>query len=204
MTSSGAYKLFDPSSNSLYPTFCDFTSEDGFVWTLVESFSLANKVEFAGESFYEDYPVNEQHFTWNKFRLSLSRMKLIANRSSHVRATCNFHTDGLIFTDYLRAKLADIDIVRLKANECRRYEYINIRGYGCHNCTAGFVQQDIWHAHIDSYHGSRAGCQLTSPLASAIRDPTGEDNFGLYETVNPVHRCSSSNNSTTQWWLGEP
>ena len=128
-------------------------------------------------------------------------MESIANQSSHVRATCNFNTDGLNFTDYLRAKLTDIDVMRKKFDDCRNYEYINVRGYGCHDCTAVFVQQDMWHAHVDSYHDYGAGCQLKA--SGAIKDPAGEDDFGWYETVNPIHRCSSNNNSTTQWWFGE-
>ena len=31
---SGVYQLFDPTNNSVYDVFCDFTSEKGFVWTL--------------------------------------------------------------------------------------------------------------------------------------------------------------------------
>lgn len=198
-SSSQAYWLFDPTSNSWYETFCDFTTENGFVWTLIESFSLFNNQNFADKSFYKDYPVIENDFNWNKFRLSLNRMESIANQSSHVRATCNFNTDGLNFTDYLRAKLTDIDVMRKKFDDCRNYEYINVRGYGCHDCTAVFVQQDMWHAHVDSYYG--AGCQLKA--SGAIKDPGGEDDFGWYGTVNPIHRCSSNNNSTTQWWFGE-
>ena len=37
------YTLYDPKSKSFYQTFCDFTSENRFVWTLLESFRLANK-----------------------------------------------------------------------------------------------------------------------------------------------------------------
>jgi len=93
--------------------------------------------------------------------------------------------------------------MQLKYDRCKKYEYINIRGYGCENCTAHFVQKDPWHAHVDSFHGSSKGCQLKSPQTGAVKLPGGEDNFGFYETVNPVHRCSSGPESTTQWWFGE-
>ena len=46
----------------------------------------------------------------------------------------------------------------------------------------------MWHAHVDSYHGAR--CQLNA--LGAIKDPGGEDDFGWYQTVNPIHRCSST------------
>lgn len=198
---SGVYALFDPTDNSIYKTFCDFKSENNSVWTLVESFKMAYNHEFANKPFYVDCPDNRKAFSWNKFRLSLSQMDMIANHSTHFRATCNFNTDGLNYTDYLRAKFTDIDVMNKKFDECKKYEHINIRGYGCKNCTAYFLQQKHWHAHVDSYYGSSAGCQLKSP--GAVRLPAGEDNFGYYQTVNPVHRCSSSRDSTTQWWFGE-
>ena len=200
---SGLHLLFDSTSKSLYEVFCDYTSENGFIWTLIESFSLANNHEFSNKPFYKDYPVNQNSFTWNKSRLSQSRKNFIASHSTHVRATCNFNTDGLNYTDYLRAKLSDIDVMSLDFNGCKRYEYINIRGYNCHNCTAHFSQKDNWHAHVDSHHGSQIGCQFNSPHAGSVKLPRGEDNFGWYETVNHVHRCSASADSTTQWWIGE-
>ena len=56
--------------------------------------------------------------------------------------------------------------------------------------------------HYDSFYGPKIGCQFTSQSTGAVRLPGGEDNFGWYQTVNPVHRCVSSDDSTTQWWLG--
>ena len=202
---SGLHLLFDSTSRSLYEVFCDYTSENGFIWTLIKSFSLANNLDFAIKPFYKVYPVNQnQHsFTWNKFRLSQPRMNSIASHSTHVRATCNFNTDRLNYNDYLRAKLSGIDVISLNFEGCKRYEYINIGGYNCHNCTALFTQTDNWHAHVDYYHGSQGRCQFNSPLASSVKLPGGEDNFGWYQTVNPVYRCSASADSTTQWWIGE-
>ena len=200
---SGLHLLFDSTSKSLYEVFCDYTSENGFIWNLIESFSLATKIEFANEPFYKDYPVNQNCFSWNTFRLSRSRMNFTASHSTHVRATCNFNTDGLNYIDYLRAKLSDINVMSLNFDGCKRYEYINIRGYYCHNCTAQFAQRNRWHAHVDSFYGSQKGCQFKSPLEGAVKMKSGEDNFGWYDTVNRVHRCSASANSTTQWWIGE-
>ena len=64
--------LFHPTDHSIYKTFCDFKSENNSVWTLVESFSMANNPEFVNKPFYVDYPVNKKGFSWNKFRLPLS------------------------------------------------------------------------------------------------------------------------------------
>ena len=69
---STVYTLYDPASKSFYQTFCDLTSEHGFVWTLLESFSrLGNNNDFKAQPFDKDYPVNQNSFKWNKFRLTL-------------------------------------------------------------------------------------------------------------------------------------
>ena len=200
---SGVYQLFDPTTISLYEVFCDANSEKGFVWTLIESFSRHNKNEFANKPFYKSYPINQDAFTWSKFRLSLPRMIATANRSTHVRATCNFNTEELQYRDYFRAKLSDTDVMRLNFDGCKKYEFISIRGYNCTNCTAHFVQSDVWHAHTDSHWAPSVGCQFTSPSGDAVKSDGGEDNFGFYRAVNPVHRCVSNDDSTTQWWFGE-
>ena len=107
--------LHGPASNSFYQTFCDFTSENGFVWTLLESFSLANNNDFKTQPFLKDYPVSQNSFRWNKFRLSWSIMNSTLSHSTHFRATCNFKTDGLITTDYWRAKTAYLNILQLNS-----------------------------------------------------------------------------------------
>ena len=77
------YAIYDPTSKSFYQTFCDLTSENGFVWTLLESFRLAKKNEFQNKNFYRDHRVNQKSFTWNKFRLSLPIMNATLNDSTH-------------------------------------------------------------------------------------------------------------------------
>ena len=56
------YTLYDPESKSFYQIFCDLTSENGFVWTLLESFSLANNIHFKAPPFDKDYPVSQNSF----------------------------------------------------------------------------------------------------------------------------------------------
>ena len=108
---SGVYHLFDPATNSMYETFCDFTSENVFVWTLIESFSLANNQVFKMRAFFKDHPVNQKSFSWKIFGLSISRMTAIADHSTHVRATGNFYSE-LHVTDYARI------------DKSKRFEYI--------------------------------------------------------------------------------
>ena len=119
-----------------------------------------------------------------------------------MRATCNFGMHGLNFTDYLKAALSEINpITSLSFDKCHRYEYINIRSYNCSNCTANFYQSRRFHSHVDSYFGTYIDhCELKTP--GAVSSSTREDNLGNYKTFNPIHRCSSSDDSTTQWWLG--
>ncbi|XP_067026525.1 uncharacterized protein [Acropora muricata] len=174
---STVYTLYDPAGKSFYQTFCDLTSENGFVWTLLESFSLANNNHFQAQPFYKDYPpttttsrinrssrdypVSQNSFKWNKFRLSWSIMNSTLSHSTHFRATCNFNTDGLVFTDYLTAKTAPLNILQLKLNPCVKMEYINIRGYDCYNCWVWMTQGINWHLHTDLYYGANY-CQVKS------------------------------------------
>ena len=186
-------------SKSFYQTFCDLTSETGFVWTLLESFSLANNSDFKTQPFFQDYPVSQNSFKWNKFRLSLPIMNSTLSHSTHVRATCNFGTDGLVTRDYLRGKTTDLNILQLSRRTCLKMEYINVRGYHCYDCTARMIQIIHFHLHTDSSYRAKP-CQFTSARNSSVES---EDNFGYYSTINPSHRCTSGDNATTQWWFGE-
>ena len=196
---SSVYTLYDTASKSFFQTFCDLTSENGFVWTLLKSFSWANK-DFKNRPSLKDYPVNQNSFDWNKFRLSLLVINSTLSHSTHFRATCNFSTDGLVTTDYLRVKTAKLDILRLNSNLCVKMEYINIRGYDCYNCTALMAQRIKRHLNTDS---SVESCQFKSASNGSVKSGGGEDNFGYYYTINPLHRCTSGDNATTQWWFGE-
>ena len=197
---STVYTLYDPASKSFFQTFCDLTSEKGFVWTLLESFSLANNNDFKTQSFSKDYPVRQNSFKWNKFRLSWSITNSTLSHSTHVRATCNFNTDGLVTKDYLRAKTSYLKILQLNSDLCVKMEHINIRGDDCYNCTALMAQTINWHLHTDS---SLKSCQFKSASRSSVPLAGGEDNFGYYATVNPLHRRTSGRDATTQWWFGE-
>ena len=126
---------------------------------------MANKGDFANKDFQEDYPINQNAFAWDNFRLSLSRITTTALLSTHMKATCNFGMHGLNFTDYLKAALSEINrITSLSFDKCHRYEYINIRGYSCSNCTANFYQSRSFHSHVDSYFGTYIDhCELKTP-----------------------------------------
>ena len=134
---SGKYLVLD-TENKTFSVYCDIDSEPGFVWTLIQSFSLANAGMFFSKAFGVDFPVNQSknEVDWYLYRLPLSQMQSIANHSTHLRATCNYPTEGLRFTDYARAELEGHDIFGSWDATCRLYEYINIRGNECSSCTA--------------------------------------------------------------------
>ena len=187
--------MYDLTSKLSYQTFCDFTSETGFVWTLLESSALPTK--FQDSAIYKDYPVNQNSFAWNKFRLSWSIMNSTLTHSTHFRAPCNFNTDRLVTKDYLRVKTTELNILLLKGGPCVTLEYINIRGHDCYNCSVWMIQETTWHLHSDSHYGGDY-CQFKSAKTGSIAGYS-EDNFGYYDTVNPLHRCSSRDNSTIHW-----
>ena len=195
---SGKYTLFDTKEQT-YQVFCDFALEDNrLVWTVIESFAMSNKNEFRDKAFFKNHPLNEKSFNWDEFRLSLDQMKELAGRSTEFRATCNYNTEGFNMTDYIRAKLTEISILSYSAYDaiCKKYEYINIRGISCMNCTGSFAQKDSWHAHVNSIF--KYGCDIDQ-----VKGVT-TTNFGSYSSINPTHRCTAGQDSTTQWWLGEP
>ena len=201
---SGKYFILD-SANEAFSVFCDMESESGFVWALIQSFSLANKGMFEEKMFGTDFPVNHTKNTvdWNSYRLSLPQMESIANHSTHLRVTCNFPTEGLQYIDYARAKLEGHDIFSGWNTQCRQYEYINIRGIECSYCTTGTKQKAKSAWSIKSYQSKAAwGCDFDG-RPGAIS--SNERNFGHYGdagSVNVNHRCTSSPASTTQHWFG--
>ena len=192
--------MYDPASKSFYQTFCDFTSENGFVWTLLESFSLANN-HFMKQPFFHDYPANQNFFKWDTFRLSLPIMNSTLSHSTHFRATCNFNTDGLVTKDYLRGKTTEFNILLPNGRPCVTLEYINIRGYEGYKVSVRMYEDSKSHLHTDSHNGG-SECPFDGAKSGSIGGH-GEDNFGYYAIVNSLHKCTSGDNSTTQWWLSE-
>ena len=176
------------------------THEPGYVWTLIQSFSYGNNDQFNFKRFGLDFPVNEEESTinWSAYRLSLSRMQSVAASSTHLRATCNLPDDGLVYTDYARAKLEGHDLFGQWYTQCRKYEYLNIRDIDCHECTAGTWQlNEMWHVNSER-NVIEAGCEYNGE-AGAVPE---EQNFGLYVYVNVNFRCTWGQNSSTQHWIG--
>jgi hypothetical protein len=173
-------------------------------WTLVQSFQYTLRVNYSNIPFYQDKPRNQDSPAWEDYRLSWSRMENIHKDSnSKWRFTCNFDKDGLVRTDYVVATHADIPILPSGSQHegCKKVEFIDIRGNNCTNCKILIAQSDVWSLHIDSYH-TEVYCKPTTFPNRKECGKDGEDNFGLYACVNHEHRCSSTDESTTQVWFG--
>ena len=196
-TTNGIYNIVDQNNNS-FPVFCDFGSEPGAAWSLIQSHSLQNHNTFKGKAFYlHDMPINQDAPEWNSYRLSMFRMKSIRDASTHWRATCNFPNDGVDFQDYWRVSMERLDILETPVLNwfCLASEFVNVHGNECSNCTVWLIYSSRYDLHLDSQYGQSQGCDLYGGIAS-------EDNFGWYGTTNPAFRCTSAMSSTTQFWLG--
>ena len=199
---SGLYPITLPSGQEL-KVYCDFQSQPGFVWTLIESFALAEKDRYVYKSFTLDFPVNQESLNWRDYRLSRSVMQHLKSNATLWRATCRYDTDGLVTTDYIRGLLTNTDILTyVSDSKCAHVQHINVRGISCSECTAHFYQSALSHAFVDSGYGISLGCQWDGRVGAVESLGSWDDNFGKYGTINLEHRCSSSSASTTQWWLG--
>ncbi|XP_068698611.1 uncharacterized protein [Montipora foliosa] len=193
----GYYRIIDDHDRT-FQVFCDFdASGPGFAWTLIQSFSLANKSLFHAVVFnnYSDSEaVSGDSPNWQAYLIPSSDLMWLGRQSTHWRATCRFETDGVVYTDYMRASFADNDIIGASQPEsdCRMYEFINIRENECTNCTAKTWYRPL---HIDS--SAQEGCDF-DPKENLY----DEDNFGLYLAVNQQFRRTSSQQATTQFWFG--
>ena len=198
LTTSGVYVL---SQFGGRPHFCDFDSENGSSWTLIESFSLRNSNDKAHKKpFYQSTRVSNQGnpTVWATYRISRQSAVLLRELSTHWRATCNFNQDGVVYTDYIVARLADNDVFSESMPQngsCAMYQSINIRGQTCVNCTALTFHHH--HFYIDSYQSADM-CEFNGTIGAKV----GEDNFGDYRVTNPAFRCSASASSTTNFWIG--
>lgn len=210
---SGLYPITLPSGNKMN-VYCDFHSQPGFVWTLIESFAFADMLKYQAKAFVRDFPINQDTFNWTDYRLSRSVMLHIRSNSTLFRATCKYDTDGLVMRDYIRGLLTNFDIMmHANGTVCAHVQYINVRGINCTECTSHLRQTTLVHAHVNSGYGVHIGCQWDGSqgmMTITYQTATGNSivydlNFGsYYDPVNPAHRCSSSPSSTTQWWLGTP
>ena len=199
---SGLYDIYD-GDGTRYQVYCDLTSESGMAWTLVMSQTFQHRAlaQFQKPMFL-DAPLNQESPRWDEYRLSLSQMKQLKSVSSRWRVTCNFPTEGLKFTDYVRAKFSEFDALHFNGhNVCKKVEYMNVRGHNCTGCTATWWQyKDAPGRNFLHHDSDTRNCEF-GRTAGAV---SSEDNFGFYggNNVNPQFRCTSGDHSSTNHWFG--
>lgn len=185
---------------NFFKTYCDLSSEEDFVWTLIETFSMANLQHFAGAHFGRDWPRNDRSMNWLEFRLTQNAMNYIINYqgATHFRATCDFKEDPFdINTDYLRGEISNMNFFSGGSDiteTCIEYERVRIFGVGCDDCTA-----ETWHAPGYHVHIEDNSCDLQVAITHY---GSRREYFGYFQAINNNHACASSSGATTQWWLG--
>lgn len=201
------YTIEDLSGNP-YKVFCDFDSEEGIAWTLIESFSLSNAGSFSSYSFTINHPLNENNLNWNLFRLSKATMSDIKSSSTFWRGTCSYPTYGVDFRDYVRVRLSSVDpTVFVGGSACNQADFLDIKGESCVNCTTVFYQNDQANGmlHIGHYWGRQFGCSFDS-INIEYQCSGSEERarfLGLYSLCSdPALRCTETSSSTTQIWFG--
>ena len=196
----GIYNITD-QQNISFAIYCDFDSEPGVAWTLIQSHSFRNNDAFKSKAFFHyDMAINQDAPEWNSYGLSMSRMKPIRNVSTHWRATCNFLTDGVDYRDYIRTSFDKNDLFDVPGpDRCAWYELVDIGGNRWVDCTSYSPYSDQYGYHIDSWHSTDLGCDFDGKPNGGVES---EDNFGEYGTINPSFRCSALMASTIQDWIG--
>ena len=201
----GYFTLHDATSKP-YLAYCDFHSDPGFAWTLVESLSLPNaRSSTFRKSFYYNIPSNECTPNWSHYRLSKVRMTSLKNSpsSSHFRATCNFNSQdpkGLQNRrDYLRVSFCAYNFFLQARNvhTCTTVDYINIRGHSCSKCSIPLYSSNSYHLFIHLPQAKAACSRYTVPNMVST-----EDGFGHYHRINAQFSCTANSTATTNWWIG--
>lgn len=202
------YKIRNATNGTLN-VYCDFNAEPGAAWTLVQSYTLEkgqNSSEndiFSRKPLSHDFAVNETSLgDWSSYRLSLANMQLIRSQSTHWRVTCNFPTVGVDFRDYARASLVDVNVMKPDGTgDCRRFEFVNIRGNQCINCSAFTALSWSKAPMVRTYDQRSEPCDFDGkPNAGKPHDR----NFGYYRAnTDKAFRCSATKKSTTQYWFGK-
>ena len=215
VTRNGFYTIFD-AENALHTVYCDFNSEWPYVWTMIESFSrkagmkdsnVKSRLHFQ-RPYTIDYPFNEcRPDQFQGYRTSKKVISLIRNSrtTTHWRATCNFdlYAKGIVKTfshqDYVRGSLCALDFSTFYSSggSCYSMEYINIRGHSCDKCTVPWYSNTAMHPSIRADQ---------SPIrCSKMRFGNfqgAEYNWGTYNGYSNEFSCTSSDQSTTNWWFG--
>ncbi|KXJ26150.1 uncharacterized protein LOC110242458 [Exaiptasia diaphana] len=199
----GVFTITDDKGN-LFPAYCDFTSEPRSAWTLIMShaFKMSHMPEFCTKELSMNVPLQENNPNWERYRLPLSQMYHLSNVSSHVRISTGFSKFGIDFTDYMRAQISDINILKFTGNAvCKTIEYINVRENIGEGVTAPFWQSNNQTSifHVNTFKNP---CDFDATSGAA----PNERNFGMYcankNETSREFRGTADPDSTTEYWFG--
>jgi len=194
---SKVYTIKRFANDSGFHVYCDFTDPNR-TWTLIESFSLANNNIFMGKSFASDFPHNvHDPLNWSGYRLGKTEMMHVYSKSTLFRATCQFPEKNSSLTpDLVRGRLSDLNPFSSEiSSQCHTFDYINIGGTDCESCTSPVYKLLTEHIHMDTSYNT--GCSFKHQS-----DVTGADYFGFYMSRSHSFTCTTTPQSTTQWWFG--
>ncbi|KAK3727508.1 hypothetical protein QZH41_018371 [Actinostola sp. cb2023] len=201
--SNGIYAIYRHEINRIQNVSCAF-ERPSQAWTLIESYSIANRKKYETQSFYSNgWESNGDEPNWEDYRAESTLIKYIRDSATMFRATCEFPKRvGSITHDYLLGYLRDYDIINGegKFSDCIKFAYINIRGQEFYNKTALIGHwNSIKHLHLNC-GGLISNCQMKL-TGSEWR----ENCFGYYTKWPYAGKtnCTATQQSTTQWWLGE-
>ena len=145
-TTNGIYHIYVGTEREpCEPTevYCDMTSEPCMVWTLVESWTKANRLlpAFRSAVYSVDSPVNYDAPNWSSYRMTRYQMNRLKERSIYWRATCSFPKLGVDYRDYVRGNFKDFDILTFLGDaQCKEVDYVNVRGHKSSNTKVNFWQ----------------------------------------------------------------
>lgn len=176
-----------------------------FIGTLFESFSLlfgSFNTTISTQAMFDNFGLNENDLTnihesyrWNKDRI----LSMHEYDKTYLLMTCNFDismTKDYVLTKFYDEFLWDSDIGT--DNNCYNVEYSNIRGYECNSQTVNFWSlSNYMHFRIDSHFCHCQCCKWNNGSVAS------EDNFGFYQSTNPEFTCSATDDSTTNYWIGQ-
>eukprot|EP00118_Oscarella_pearsei_P013427 m.107158 g.107158 ORF g.107158 m.107158 type:complete len:699 (+) comp37286_c0_seq1:288-2384(+) len=209
-TQSGLYAVEDVYSKP-YTVFCDFDSEEGAAWTLIEAFKRKDADGINPQSrfppFNKDMEVSEGSPNLEYYRLSRTRMLSLRGSSTHWRATCGLKAGNLVvnYQDYARTRFAnsnaDILADPLPADGTMvQMSYIGLYGVSCNNCNVPwyFNARTTQHMHFNYDTSVGNGDLPVSPVPVT----KSADSFGHYSNYDGQSSCANGESATTQWWIG--
>ena len=197
----GLRLIYDPN-NTTYLVFCHFyvSSSTLVADTLVMSFERSCFDALQKEPLTKDFPREQKNPNWEKYKLSLERMKALRDESTDWAFTCKYNTRGFSHDDFLRVKFAKCDILTYKGasdGNCIDVEYVNIRGSSCSNCKFS-VSQGGTTFHVGKTHNN---CGAWVDYTSKTCGITKARYFGSYTCTDTSFACMATSSSTNQLWF---